>query len=114
MLFGGVTEISDLIDALYDALPNWVKPKRKNGQLIKLKMLDKLQLIWEHADLVDTASALDNIFRNGWQDDLGAMHGIGRGAGGNPSGTGYQTGPWDSGGPAVPGVGPYNPQQGWL
>lgn len=65
----GLTEVKDMVDALYNALP---KQYRKNGATLQ----EKSQAVWDHRHELDFGTALRNVVINTIVDELvGRAHG---------------------------------------
>lgn len=67
---GKLTEGADVVDALYDALPNNLKIKFRdtNYNLQSATPQAKLKQLWEHWDKVDIDAALGNLAKNEIED----------------------------------------------
>lgn len=62
LLLSGYSEVSDFIDALYDALPKQYQSSKD------VTPLDKFQTLWEHIDKVDMSEAMTNVVRDQIED----------------------------------------------
>jgi len=69
-VIGTVTEGADLVDAIYDALPERFRPRWKNTNHVKRKLTykEKLQALYDHWDQVDLPEAVKNIVVNQIED----------------------------------------------
>lgn len=73
---GWLTEIGDLVDAVYGAIPKKLRLKYRKGQALTLE--EKLWHIWVHLDDIDTGQAMWNTLLNGIEDLLvGGVQGLG-------------------------------------
>lgn len=62
-LISGASEVGDLIDSLYEALPNKL-------QDAEATIKEKLATIYEHANDIDVAKAMENFIRNHLEDRI--------------------------------------------
>ena len=67
--WGGLTEFSDLVDSLYDALPDWLKnreyfARHKNNP----RLMEKLRLIYQNFRYLNASKAVRNIIENELKD----------------------------------------------
>lgn len=66
-VFGIATELIDFIEALYEAVPEALRPK---GPKRFISWKKKLETVWKHVDDIDWNVAFDNLVKNELEDRL--------------------------------------------
>lgn len=106
-IVGAVGEAGDFLEALYDALPDDVKPKGSwfsaRREYLPPSFTKRMMALYEHWDKVDLDQAIDNLVINHYEDKLFGFFGevAKRGINTRLQHSGFMTGPWDTAAPQV-------------
>lgn len=106
-IVGAVGEAGDFLDALYDALPDEVKPKGSwfsaRREYLPPSFTKRMTALYENWDKVDLNAAIDNLVINHYEDKLFGFFGevAKRGINTRLQHSGFMTGPWDTAAPQV-------------